>query len=76
MKIKGLPQAAASYLNKPLGATTDDEFMGLVAMIKAPNQFNPVSHPDAYAARVARVRALEQCMPVTLMWMSSLFLHD
>ena len=64
-QLKGLPQAAASYLNKPLGATTDEEFIGLAAMIKAPNQFNPVSHRDAYAVRVARVRALVrgQCRP-------------
>jgi membrane carboxypeptidase/penicillin-binding protein len=64
-QLLGLPQAAASYLNKPLAATSDDEFIGLAAMIKAPNQFNPVSHRDAYAVRVARVRALVlgQCRP-------------
>lgn len=64
-QLRGLPQAAASYLNKPLNVTTDDEFIGLAAMIKAPNQFNPVNHRDAYAARVARVRALVlgQCRP-------------
>ncbi|WP_332878358.1 transglycosylase domain-containing protein [Massilia sp. S19_KUP03_FR1] len=64
-QLRGLGQAALSYFNKPLAATTDDEFIGLAAMIKAPNQFNPVSHRDLYLARVARVRALVlgECRP-------------
>jgi len=64
-QLRGLPQAAVRYLNKPLAATTDDEFIGLAAMIKASNQVNPVSHRDVYVARVARVRALVlgQCRP-------------
>jgi membrane carboxypeptidase/penicillin-binding protein len=57
-QIRGLPQAAESYLGKPLEATTVDEFIGLAAMIKAPNSFHPLKHPDAYDLRVARVRAL------------------
>lgn len=57
-QIRGLPQAAESYLGKPLDATTTDEFIGLVAMIKAPNAFHPLKHPAAYDTRVARVRAL------------------
>lgn len=57
-QIRGLSQAAESYLGKPLDATTIDEFIGLVAMIKAPNGVHPVKHPEAYDTRVARVRAL------------------
>lgn len=57
-QIRGLPQAAESYLGKPLDATTMEEFIGLVAMIKAPNAFHPLKHPGAYDTRVARVRAL------------------
>ncbi len=57
-QIRGLAQAAESYLGKPLDSTTVDEFTGLVAMIKAPNAFHPLKHPGAYDARVARVRAL------------------
>lgn len=58
MQVRGLPQAALMYLGKPLHTTSDDEFIGLVAMIKAPNAFHPVRHRAAWADRVARVRAL------------------
>jgi membrane carboxypeptidase/penicillin-binding protein len=64
-QIKGLAQAARSYLGKQLGETTEQEFIGLVAMIKAPNHFHPVTNPDALAERVARIAALlsGQCAP-------------
>lgn len=57
-QLRGLPQAAQSYLGKRLGDTTDDEFIGLVAMIKAPNGFHPARNRAAYELRAARVRAL------------------
>lgn len=57
-QIRGLPQAAHSYLGKALGELTEEEFIGLVAMIKGPNAFHPLRHPAAYRTRVARVRAL------------------
>lgn len=57
-QLRGLPQAAQSYLGKNLADTTDDEFIGLVAMIKAPNGFHPARNRAAYEQRVARVRAL------------------
>jgi membrane carboxypeptidase/penicillin-binding protein len=65
VQIRGLPQAAHRYFDKPLAATTDAEFIGLVAMIKAPNQFHPVKHRIDYDSRVARVPALVsgQCRP-------------
>lgn len=57
-QIRGLPQAAEDYVGKKLSKTTDDEFIGLVAMIKAPNQFHPLRNRVAYETRVARIRAL------------------
>ncbi len=57
-QLRGLPQAAQAYLGKPLGEATDEEFIGLVAMIKAPNRFHPARNPLAWADRAARVRAL------------------
>lgn len=64
-QIRGLPHAAQSYLGKTLTETTDDEFLGLVAMIKAPNHFHPDRNPDAHAARVARLAKLVsgKCKP-------------
>lgn len=57
-QIRGLPQAAENYLGRKLSETTDDEFIGLVAMIKAPNHFHPIRNPIAYQARIAIIRAL------------------
>lgn len=64
-QVRGLEQAARAYLGKPLGALDEDEMAGLVAMIKAPNDFHPVRNPAAYAVRLARVRAVltGQCRP-------------
>lgn len=57
-QVTGLDQAARSYLGKPLEATTDEEFIQLAAMIKAPNYFHPARNPAALADRAARIRAL------------------
>lgn len=64
-QLTGLDQAARSYLGKPLEATTDEEFVLLVAMIKAPNHYHPVRNPAALAERVARIQALllGRCAP-------------
>lgn len=64
-QIRGLPQAAKNYVGKKLSQTTEDEFIGLVAMIKAPNQFHPIRSPIVYRARVDNIRALVsgKCVP-------------
>jgi membrane carboxypeptidase/penicillin-binding protein len=65
MQVHGLEQAAQSYLGKPLRDLTEHEFIGLVAMIKAPNQYHPLRAAAAHAQRVARIEALlaGQCRP-------------
>lgn len=64
-QVSGLAPAALSYLGKPLEATSEAEFVKLVAMIKAPNQYHPVRGPEALAQRVARIEALlaGRCTP-------------
>jgi membrane peptidoglycan carboxypeptidase len=64
-QITGLPMAADTYLGKPLDEASEEEFVGLVAMIKAPNQYHPVTHPAELAERVARIQALlaGKCKP-------------
>ena len=57
-QIKGLEQAARSYLGKPLAAATEPEFVRLVAMIKAPNHYHPSKNPAALAQRSGRIHAL------------------
>ncbi|MGG7606333.1 transglycosylase domain-containing protein [Massilia sp. BKSP1R2A-1] len=64
-QVNGLAPAARNYLGKPLEATNEAEFVKLVAMIKAPNQYHPVRGPEALAQRVARIEALlaGRCTP-------------
>ncbi|MES2070090.1 MAG: transglycosylase domain-containing protein [Pseudomonadota bacterium] len=64
-QVKGLTAAAQSYLGKPLQQTTEQEFIGLVAMIKAPNWYHPVRNPAAHLLRAARIQALlsGKCKP-------------
>lgn len=64
-QIRGLAQASNSYFGKALDTLTDSEFAGLVAMIKAPNQFHPMTSRAAYDLRAARVMAIisGQCKP-------------
>jgi len=64
-QVQGLAQASRSYLSKPLEAVSEDEFIRLVAMIKAPNQYHPVRGPDALAQRAQRIQALlaGRCAP-------------
>lgn len=57
-QVRGLAQAARSYLGKPLASVTEEEFVRLVAMIKAPNQYHPLRNPEALAQRAARIQAL------------------
>lgn len=65
VQVKGLEQASLSYLGKPLAHISDQEFAGLVAMIKAPNYFHPRRNRAAYAARLAKVQAViaGRCTP-------------
>ncbi|GJJ02870.1 hypothetical protein RugamoR64_34080 [Duganella rhizosphaerae] len=64
-QVNGLASAAQSYLGKPLAQLAEPEFIGLVAMIKAPNRYHPISHPAAHAQRAARIQALVdgKCKP-------------
>lgn len=64
-QVIGLPMAAETYLGKPLDEASEPEFIGLVAMIKAPNQYHPLLHPEQHADRVARIQALldGKCKP-------------
>jgi membrane carboxypeptidase/penicillin-binding protein len=64
-QVQGLPDAALRYAGKPLAQLSDQEFIGLVAMIKAPNQYHPLKAPADHARRTARIAALVagQCQP-------------
>lgn len=64
-QVQGLPDAALRYAGKPLAQLNPQEFIGLVAMIKAPNQYHPSKAPAEHARRAVRIAALVagQCQP-------------
>lgn len=57
-QVQGLPDAALRYAGTPLAQLSDQEFIGLVAMIKAPNQYHPSRAPAEHARRASRIAAL------------------
>lgn len=73
VQVHGLALAALLYAGKPLAALGEHEFVGLVAMIKAPNQYHPLRRPAALAERVARIQALlaGRCTPAG--WSDTLY---
>lgn len=74
-QVKGFAQAAQSYFGKPLGQLDDSEFAGLVAMVKAPKQFHPITHPADYALRLKRVSAILACKCQPAGWFDTTYEH-
>lgn len=56
--IVGFTDAAQAYFGKTLAELTNDEFLGIVAMLLAPNHYHPVKNPRIHAQRVERVKAV------------------
>lgn len=46
-----------AYYGKPLDLLTEQEFIGLVAMIKAPNLYHPVRNPAQFVQRLVQVNS-------------------
>ena len=53
VQVKGLDLASSIYFKKPLTELAEADFIGLVAMIKAPNKFHPLRQPGSYQVRRA-----------------------
>lgn len=64
-QLKGFPGAATSYFNKPLSELSDDEFISLVARLKAPNYFHPTRGPNHLEDRVSKIKKIlsGKCKP-------------
>lgn len=54
-EVKGFAQAARVYFHKELTVLTEEEFIGLVAMLIGPNKFKP--GVPAHTERVERIQA-------------------
>lgn len=64
-EVRGFADAARTFYGKELGALGDDEYLSLVAMLKAPRDLNPLRHKAANAERVGRIKRLlaGRCRP-------------
>lgn len=56
--VTGLPAAANAYFGKDFPDLSEDEFVSLVAMIKAPNLYHPVNGARQLQLRVLRIRSI------------------
>lgn len=56
--VYGFTSATKKYYNKEFKELTENEFISLVAMIIAPNEFNILKHPDRNKNRVERIKLL------------------
>jgi membrane carboxypeptidase/penicillin-binding protein len=67
-EIRGFAEAARAYYGKPFGALSDGEYLGLVAMLIAPRDLDPLRHRAANAERVGRIERLlaGRCRPAGL----------
>jgi membrane peptidoglycan carboxypeptidase len=68
-EIKGFADASQTYFGKPVAQLGQDEFLGLIAMLIAPNELKPRPDNKRSAIRVARIKNLiaGRCEPRGLM---------
>ncbi|MEI9928741.1 MAG: biosynthetic peptidoglycan transglycosylase [Sphingomonas sp.] len=66
-QVFGFPAAARIYYGRELTRLSDREYLSLVAMLIAPNEYSPRTHPQANARRVDRIVRLlrRQCAPTS-----------
>lgn len=54
--VIGFPAGAQAHFSKPFDDLTEDEFIGLVAMLVGPNGLRPDKFPDAYNQRLNKIK--------------------
>jgi hypothetical protein len=66
--VIGFAEGARRWYGRELSQLSDDQYIGLVAMLLAPNALDPVRHPAANAERSARIQRLLDgaCVPTGL----------
>lgn len=57
-EVNGFSDAARTYFGKAVAELSNDEFLGLVAMLIAPNDLKPRSGNEKSSVRVARIKKL------------------
>jgi len=63
--VYGIAEASETYYGKPVSNISLKEFMGLVAMVKAPNRYHPIKNPEEHKLRTDKVERIinGKCKP-------------
>ena len=66
--VIGFAEGARRWFGKELADLTDREFLGLVAMLTAPNRLSPANHAAENSERVSRIERMlaGECSPADL----------
>lgn len=56
--VVGLESAAKAYYYQPVKTLKEQEYISLIAMLVAPDTFNPIDHPEWNMDRTNRIKAL------------------
>lgn len=61
-KIFGFRDAARFYFDRSVAQLSEDQYLTMIAMLRAPGYFNPRTHPKENAQQVARLkRVISNC---------------
>ena len=73
--VIGLIQASSIYHGRSLPDLTNREFIGLVAMLKAPIRFHLLDNPDAHKSRTDNIEKIiaGECQPNS--WFDTSYEH-
>lgn len=65
--VVGFADASRTYFGREFRTLDDRQFLGLVAMLIAPNALDPIRHPEANAERVRRIERMlaGRCRPTS-----------
>jgi membrane peptidoglycan carboxypeptidase len=63
--VRGFSEASEAYFGKSFARLSDDEYLGIVAMLVAPGKYSLTLHPDQNHERVKRIKRLlaRECEP-------------
>ena len=66
--VRGFPEASEAYFGKSFAQLSDDEYLGIVAMLVAPGKYSLALHPEQNHERVQRIKRLlaRECEPTAV----------
>jgi membrane peptidoglycan carboxypeptidase len=66
--VRGFSEASEAYFGKSFAQLSDDEYLGIVAMLVAPVKYSLALHPEQNHERVQRIKRLlaRECAPTAV----------